>query len=82
MSSKPLVLPTQLSALYDALIIGHDVDFKTLWLSIRAKPLTDDRNVQQALGPYITRLNRRLRQHGRQVEPGRLKGTYRLVVRA
>lgn len=76
---KTLELPPKLRQLYDFLDDKGDVDIHEVYASVFGdadKPL---RETQQYLGPYITKLNRRLREHGQAVRPGRLKGTYCLV---
>lgn len=40
--------------------------------------LSDRREMQQKLGPLISRINAHLRVYEQRIEPGRLKGTYRL----
>ena len=70
-------LPAQLQKLYNALFGQGDVPFQHLFDLLG---LMEGRNPQQALGPYIVRLNRRLKAHKMRVVPGRLKKTYRLVV--
>jgi hypothetical protein len=70
-------LPPQLQKLYDELFGQGDVPLVHLFEVLGLK---DGRNPQQALGPYIVRLNRRLKNHRMRVEPGRMKKTYRLVV--
>lgn len=71
----PLDLPPKLLLLYRALDGKGDVSFETLWRAVSgAEP---DEHVQQRLGSYVTRLNRRLT--GRKVTPGKAKRTYRLT---
>ena len=69
-------LPPKMNVLYCALFGRGDVSISSLAEELG---LGVDRHPQQALGPYITRLNRRLAKHRMKVEPGRLKKTYRLV---
>lgn len=61
---------------------GHDVCLAVLYRTIyRHWPdegLTRKR-VQQAVSPYISRLNKKLAECGSRAVPGRLRGTYRLV---
>ena len=74
---KTLDLPPKLEALYGFLRGKGDVAILDIYTSLvdprEGKPL---REAQQYLGPYITKLNRRLREHKQIVRPGRLKGTY------
>jgi hypothetical protein len=74
---KTLELPPKLGELYRLLDGKGDVDILEIYTSIvdprEGKPL---REAQQYLGPYITKLNRRLREHRKAVKPGRIKGTY------
>ena len=74
-------LPAQQAALYQALFGRADVAIETLHATI----YPDDKNPgtrtqqQQVLGPFITRMNRRLVKHRLAVKPGALKGTYTLL---
>lgn len=76
---KTLELPPKLNALYAFLDGKGDVDILDIYTTLidprDGKPL---REAQQYLGPYITKLNRRLREHRKIVRPGRIKGTYTL----
>ena len=80
-ATKPLELPPRLRGLYDFMHEqdGEDVDIFDIYCSVISENTPALREAQQQLGPYITRLNRRLREHRRAVKPGRLKGTYALV---
>lgn len=69
-------LPPKLLLLYRALDGKGDVPFETLWRAI-FDSTPPDQHLQQRLGCYVTRLNRRL--EGRRVEPGEAKRTYRLT---
>lgn len=79
----------QQQAIYDLLRSGTDVHFEELYLAISDKPehhrrvdVKDEQSrsaAQSWVAPYITRLNRRLAEHGLKVVPGLLKHTYRLV---
>ena len=71
-------LPDQQQRLYDRLKGRGDVRIEELLKTIEVSP--GRHNQQQVLGSYITRLNRRLRNHGQAVKPGEVKRTYRLVV--
>ena len=72
-------LPPKLQALYDLLECGEDVHVLNLYQKVVDKETNDQRFAQQVLGSYFTKLNRRLRQARKCVQPGSLKGTYRLV---
>lgn len=76
----PTDLPERQQQIYDALKGRGDVPITELCTAISAPPLDLTRNHQQWLGPYITRLNRRLAKQKLRVKPGALKGTYRLTV--
>lgn len=71
-----LNLPRRQKQLFDALLGKGDVSWQTLCDAIEAEPTV---HLAQYLGPYITKLNRRLVKSSLKVEPGRMKGTYRLV---
>lgn len=74
-------LPPKMQALYDVMPQdGKDVAMLKMFVAVKGD-LTDEpqRHVQQHLGSYITRLNRRLAKQKKRIEPGRMKGTYRLV---
>lgn len=73
-----IVLPERQQKLYDALAGRGDVPISDLCDAIEAN--LENTPAQQWLGPYITRLNRRLAKRGLRVKPGALKGTYRLIV--
>lgn len=74
-----MTLPAQQQTLYDALAGKGDVPIETLYASLGLAPLSERVRQQQALGPYIVRLNRRLAKQRKAVKPGALKGTYALV---
>lgn len=76
---RPLDLPPKLKALHNALIGEGDVDILKIYLDVAGPPERPLREAQQYLGGYITALNRKLREHGQVVRPGRLKGTYHLT---
>jgi len=74
-------LPAQQRVLYDALKGKGDVPIDAIYAGLGLTgAITDRVTQQQMLGPYITRLNRRLSKHRQAVKPGDLKGTYRLVI--
>lgn len=72
--------PAAQLALYTALKGNGDVPFHTLLSATQDGAVAaNDPHLQQRLGPYVTRLNRRLKAARLAVRPGRLKGTYCLV---
>jgi hypothetical protein len=71
-------LPRQQQTLHDLLLGRGDVPIATLYGALFSEPRPAAQQ-QMWLGPYITRLNRRLAKAKLRVEPGALKGTYRLV---
>ena len=86
MSSEDLKLPASLQKLFDALARQTVED--TPPLPVAVGPLhqevyghvTDDvRHMQQRLGSYVTKLNRRLKGHKLVVKPGDRKYTYVLT---
>lgn len=77
-TTTELCLPPVLSRIYAALIGEGDVAIDALLHAAQIQ--APEKLRQEYLGPYITRLNRRLKNHGRAVKPGQLKGTYRLVI--
>lgn len=75
-------LPARQQQLYDLLAGKGDVRISDLY-AMMGGPLhraEEPRYAQQWLGKYITLLNRRLEARGLKVEPGELKGSYRLTV--
>lgn len=72
-----MTLPLRQQQLYDALKGRGDVRWEELIAAIDAEPKG---RLDQYLGPYIIRLNRRLAKEGQKVQPGALKGTLRLTV--
>lgn len=72
-------LPAQQAVLYAALFLKGDVAIETLHEALFSKSEKTRVEQQQALGPYITRMNRRLQRHAMVVKPGTIKGTYTLA---
>ncbi len=79
-----LGLPPSLQSLFDLLIGRGDVEIGIIYAQLggpqdRAKEIDDNGRwyAQSWVGTYISRLNRKL--VGMKVEPGALRGTYRLV---
>lgn len=82
MTSKPKPLPRRQQELYDLLKGKGDVPILSLYAAL-CPPGRDEvsqRDAQQHLGSLITRANRRLAKRGLRIQPGFLKGTYRLEV--
>ncbi len=71
-------LPARTQQLYDLLFGRGEVLVADIYAAMGG-PAAPTYTQAQWLGPYITRLNRRLRGEGLRVEPGKLKGSYRLV---
>lgn len=76
-------LPVREARLYRKLhepIVGADVPVAVLYTYVfDTDEQTDPTYMQQRLGPYITRLNRRIKAAGWRVCPGEIKRTYRLT---
>lgn len=76
-------LPPKLALLYGAMPKDQDVMIPALFDTLMGEFGAETRNIrcgqQQYLGPYLTKLNRRIAKHGQAVKPGRLRGSYRLV---
>ena len=79
MIAKPLELPPKLKELHDFLKGKGDVAILDIYRNVVSAEELPQRAAQQYLGPYITKLNRRLREHKQAVRPGRIKGTYVLT---
>ena len=74
-------LPAQQQTLFASLSGKGDVPFADLYRALYPDGQVEGRAAQQqVLGPFVTRLNRRLAKHRMAVKPGDLKGTYRLIV--
>lgn len=75
-------LPRRQQELYDLLAGKGDVPILDIYghMGGPADHVGDPRYAQQWLGSHVTRLNRRLAARGLRVCPGRLKGTYALIV--
>lgn len=78
-------LPASLQRLYDAfLLVGPPSDTPALTIeamhnAVYGATEGERRDMQQRVGPYVTKLNRRIRGHKLIVKPGDLKGTYVLA---
>lgn len=68
--------PVSQRNLFAALWMQGDVPIPVLVKAVERTTVDDLRHQQQVLGPYITRLNRRLKKARLAVRPGRMKGTY------
>lgn len=77
--SSDLKLPKQLGRLYAMLERGDDVPIATLCQGLGFEIGANSRSTQQIVGPYVVRLNHKLREHDLVVTPGRLKRTYTLA---
>lgn len=74
-------LPPRQRAIFERLRGAGDVSVCDLFDAIEGPDrYRSNRQQQRWLGSYLTRLNRRLRDHGLVVQPGDLKRTYRLNV--
>lgn len=76
-----VTLPAKQQAIFDALKGAGDVAVDALYEAIQGpERYVEYKDRQQWIGSYLTRINRRLRNHGLQVKPGERKRTYRLSV--
>lgn len=78
--ANDLVLPKREQDLYDLLAGKGDVAIDDLFRDMGGPEYDESRNRQQWLGPYVTKLNRRLKKLKIKVRPGVARGTYRLEV--
>lgn len=78
--TQPLELPRREQDLYDLLAGKGEVPIDVLYEGMGGPPCDDPRRRQQWLGPYTTKLNRRIRNLKMRVKPGRLRDTYALVI--
>lgn len=78
-----LKLPSRQQDLYVLLLDKGDVDINHLFACyFGRKPKIEGSAVRYAqvhMSPPICRLNRKLRPYGKVIEPGQIKGSYRLV---
>lgn len=81
MSSEDLKLPASLQKLYGMLAVcpGGPVAVGPLHQEVYGHVTDDVRHMQQRLGSYVTKLNRRLKGHKLAVKPGDRKYTYVLT---
>jgi len=90
MSSEDLKLPASLQKLYDALDarrtpdgVAQAVHVEQLHNAVYGRDAAPEietvRHLQQRLGSYVTKLNRRLKGHKLAVKPGDRKYTYVLT---
>lgn len=75
-NNETLELPPKLHKLHAFLFEKGDVAIEDIYREVLSPQVPPLREAQQQLGPYVTRLNRRLRAHKQAVRPGRIKGTY------
>ena len=74
-------LPKKLRQFYEMLRGGGDVKIVDLYVALSEKPpLPDSARMHMWLGPYVVKINRRIKKHGQAVRPGELRRTYRLIV--
>lgn len=78
--TQPLELPRREQDLYDLLAGKGDVHINDLYLGMGGPDCDDLRRRQQWLGPYTTKLNRRIRNLKMRVRPGEKRDTYALVI--
>lgn len=71
-------LPARTQQLYDLLFGRGDVPVADIYAAMGG-PADAAYTKAQWLGPYVTRLNRRLKAEGMRVKPGKMKGAYCLV---
>jgi hypothetical protein len=67
--------------LYDKMVFSGDVSIAVLYRAVKRRwpePGVTRRSQQQTISPYLVRLRRKLAPHGKTVEPGHARGTYRL----
>lgn len=59
----------------------HDFHLLHIYLHVYGvkKTTAQSRDVQQKLGPLISRINKKLKQEKKKIVPGNMKRTYRLV---
>ena len=74
--SQPLELPKREQDLYDLLVGQGDVHIAALYEAMGGPEDRDPPYRQQWLGPYISRLNRRLKNLKMRVRPGQARETY------
>lgn len=84
MSSKNIELPASLQKLYDALQPAEDSRsvlelHEAVYGPLVSAQVNEVRHMQQRLGSYVTKLNRRLKGHKLAVKPGDRKYTYVLT---
>lgn len=82
MPSKGAVieLPAKLKALYELFArLDTDVSIEEIYSEMFGAAKKERWEKQQQLGPYITKLNRRIAGNKLKVRPGDAKGTYRLA---
>lgn len=78
--NAPLQLPRREQDLYDLLAGKGDVAIIALYIAMGGPEFADPTYPQKWLGPYITRLNRRVKNLRMKVKPGVARETYQLVI--
>lgn len=81
-NNEAALLPPKLALLHGLLFGRGDVAIETLFAGMSGpeKYAESNRTMGSWLGPYITRLNRRIVKQKLRVVPGQRKRTYALVV--
>lgn len=77
-----ITLPPALEKVFRAFSLDTDVPFIQVYRIVCPEDTTPDKklkNVQQRIGPYISRINRRIGSHKMAIVPGVARRTYRLV---
>lgn len=74
---------TAAQRLYAALVFseGNDVALDVLYQNAKGRfdiPLPSNREMQQYVGAYVTKLNHRIEREGKCIKPGVARRTYRL----
>lgn len=80
-SSAALSLPPTIQRLYELVKDGKRVPIVKMHeavFGLPAGPLSQ-RDMQQRVGSYVTKLNRRIRKQKKILKPAEIKGTYALV---
>ena len=80
MSNKKLSSLQKRVYVYLSHVPGNDIDIRKLHdiaYSMKIPPQWTSRQLQQRMGPLISRINAKL--EGEAIQPGELKRTYRLV---
>lgn len=80
MTSKLATLTPREQAFYLLVRDQGDVPIRELYASFYGRaPGEPLRRVQNALGTYVSRINRKIKGWGQRIMPGEARGTYRLA---